>query len=370
MSGSPRASTFNVPLNGYRGLCALAVFCYHLGSAGVVAWPAGTDAAEMATFLWSSLRYGVEMFFMISGYVILGSLLRHPTVGGFLKDRFVRIFSAWAPTLIAVTAVCIAFDMKMFTHATPLEAAGIFVANLFLLPPFAPVPMVHFGSWSLSYEWVFYLTAAAGVLLWRRPANPRWVTCAWIAAAVLFVLLFPRALFFLTGILVFRYQAWFAQHRAWLRMPGISLLVFLLAWRATQADAAELTVTFFHWIADGRWLAAVIAFAASVHLFASICLAASRGFAFLEGRAFQFLGTVSYSFYLWHGLVMAFVKRAVEIARPVFGDAATFTLFVLLSSIVSLAVSWLSWRWLETALGQAMRRTLAPRLPLRSVHAA
>src|ERR1043165_6713290 len=96
------AHEFNPAVNGYRGLCALLVFVFHCGSAGVIAWPSGSLLADSGAWLWSACRYGVEMFFMISGFVILGSLLRHASVQASLQDRVVRIFSAWVPTLIVV----------------------------------------------------------------------------------------------------------------------------------------------------------------------------------------------------------------------------------------------------------------------------
>src|ERR1700728_806660 len=161
---------FNPSLNGYRGFCALLVFGFHLGSAGVVALPHGTWLEDGMRELWTSLAYGVEMFFMISGFVILGSLLRHATLRGFLQDRFVRIYSAWIPALMAVTAVCVVLHMKMFAGASVSVGLGIFLANLFLLPPLLPFPLVHQGSWSLSYEWVFYLSAVTGLWLVRRRA--------------------------------------------------------------------------------------------------------------------------------------------------------------------------------------------------------
>ena len=97
-----RKLEFNAALNGYRGLCALLVFIFHVGSAGIVMWPSGSALENLMGNLWYSLTYGVEMFFMISGFVILGSLLRHRTISGFLQDRAIRIFSAWIPALCAV----------------------------------------------------------------------------------------------------------------------------------------------------------------------------------------------------------------------------------------------------------------------------
>ena len=351
--------SFNPALNGYRGFCALLVFCFHLGSAGVVTLPHGSRAADAVAQLWISLAYGVEMFFMISGFVILGSLLRHATLRGFLEDRFVRIFSAWVPALAAVTAVCVLANMKMFADAGTAKSIGIFLANLLLLPPILPLPLVHQGSWSLSYEWMFYLAAVAGAWSMRRRARQPWAVAVWALASALIVCLYPRSLFFLTGVLVFVARPWFGRHARWLRLPFLSLAIFLVAWRFTGADKASLGATLFTWVADGRWPAAVVAFIASVHLFASITLKASRAFAFLTGRVFQFLGTISYSFYLWHALVMSATKRvALTYLVPRHGVAIGFAFFLLSSLALGLLVSWASWALFEVRLAGVLRRRL------------
>jgi len=353
---------FNVALNGYRGLCTLAVFVYHLGSAGVVDWPTGSTAASAATFVWSSLRYGVEMFFMISGFVIMGSLLRHATVRRFLSDRFIRIYSAWVPALVAVTAMCVLLRLSIFRDAGLAEIAAVFGANLILLPPIVPVPMIHFASWSLTYEWIFYLLAAAGVMLHRRATTPRWVEWIWVLSAAAFVCAFPRALFFLTGVLVFYHREWFARRRRWLQLPVVSLLVFLIAWRLTRAGKADLNDTLVDMLQDGRWIAVCVAFAASVHLFASVCLNAGREFAFLCSRTFQFLGNVSYSFYLWHSLVMSVVKRTVvPLVEPRYGSGAALLAFGVSCLLVALPLSWASWRLCEVRLAKWMRRRMEAR---------
>jgi peptidoglycan/LPS O-acetylase OafA/YrhL len=364
LSRTPRdtRTEFNVTLNGYRGLCAMFVFVFHLGSAGVIAWPGGTPAADAAYHLWASLSYGVDMFFMISGFVILGSLLRHESVDQFVVDRVIRIFTAWIPALLAVTAICVAFKMKVFADVGFAEGLWIFVANFFLLPPLAPVPLIHIGSWSLTYEWVFYLTAAAGALTYRRWPKSVWVTAVWAVPAALFICMYPRAMFFVTGVLVFKYRDWFASRARWFKWPVASLLVFLIAWRMIGvADDEHATDTLTAFLVDGRWLPAAIAFIASLHLFACVCLNSSRQVAFLNGRTFQFLGTISYSLYLWHVLVMAVTKRlAVNYVTPAYGEATAFAVFAMLSLAVAIPLSWLSWKLFEVMLARRMRHALRP----------
>jgi peptidoglycan/LPS O-acetylase OafA/YrhL len=351
---------FNAALNGYRGFCALLVFVFHLGSAGVVSLPGGTVLKNAAAYLWASLAYGVEMFFMISGFVILGSLLRHATLKGFLQDRFIRIYSAWVPALVAVTVVCIVLKMKMFTDVSFLEGLGIFTGNLFLLPPLLPLPLVHQGSWSLSYEWVFYLSAVAGAWLLRQKTPPAWAVGAWAVFSGLFVFLYPRSLFFLTGVTVFGCQTWFRRRERWLKFPLLSLLLFLVAWRLTEADKSGGTL--FAWLRSGHWAAAVAAFLASLHMFASITLNASRQFVFLGSRAFQFLGTISYSFYLWHALVMSATKRLVNVyIVPQYGVATGFLLFLISSMAIGLLISWLSWSLFEVRFAKLLRKTFVSR---------
>lgn len=361
-----RKQDFNAALNGYRGFCALLVFLFHLGSAGVVSWPRGTLIKDAAAHLWTSLAYGVEMFFMISGFVILASLLRHATLRAFLQDRFIRIYSAWVPALMAVATVCIVLKMKMFAAPGAWEDLGILAGNLFLLPPLLPLPLVHQGSWSLSYEWVFYISAATGAWLLRGKRPQTWAVGTWAICSGLFVCLYPRSLFFSTGVIVFACQPWFRRRERWLKFPLLSLLVFLVAWHLTGADRAELGDTVFDWFRDGRWVAATVAFAASLHLFASITLNASRQFAFLGSRAFQWLGTISYSFYLWHALVMSATKRLANLyVVPQFGSAVGFVFFLLSSITVGLLLSWASWALFEVRFAKFLRKAFVPNPPYR-----
>jgi peptidoglycan/LPS O-acetylase OafA/YrhL len=370
-SSSDKKSNFNVALNGYRGFCALSVFVFHMGNSGVVPWPSGTAVSDSAMFLWSSLKYGVEMFFMISGFVILGSLLRHSTLKGFLEDRFIRIYSAWVPAFLAVAAVCIALKMKMFTDVSFMKGLGIFAGNLLLLPPLLPLPLVHLASWSLTYEWVFYFSAATGALLLRRQSPQTWAVVAWAILSGLFICLYPRSLFFLTGVIVFVCQPWLKRRERWLKFPLLSLLVFLVAWHLTGADKAELNDTVFDWLKDGRWVAALVAFVASLHMFASITLNTSRQFAFLGSRALQFVGTISYSFYLWHSLVVSAMKRlAIAYVIPHYGVAIGFLVFFISSFAIGLLVSWGSWALFEVRIAKLFRKTFVPihlfRRPLRA----
>src|SRR4051812_30356131 len=105
-------------VHALRGACVLAVFAYHVLNSRLPPSPAGEIDAVLR-WLGESLRYGVEVFFMISGYVIVQSLRRHATVGAFLRDRALRIFPLWLPIALALVAAAAAYALA--THA-PLPA--------------------------------------------------------------------------------------------------------------------------------------------------------------------------------------------------------------------------------------------------------
>lgn len=359
---------FNQAINGFRGVCVLMVFAYHVANSGLLdSFIHAVPFSDELNYFLSSLRYGVELFFMISGYVIVQSLRRHATIGGFLRDRVLRIFPVWIPVHLFLFTAGMATGFKIFHDLTGWERGLVFIANLFLLPPLLPVTMSHPGSWSLTYEWLFYLLAASAMIAYHlstRTARMSDVTgwfrrCGvwgvWGAVTLLLLSLFPRGVFFIPGVLVAlnesRLKHWFMQ----LRFPALSLLVFLLAWRAIDLDRAEpgayaISVL----LVDTHWLYFTIAMAAALHLFSSIC-ANNQHTVRLRSAALQHLGTISYSFYLWHPLVMFVVKRSISHLVPSAAAWAVALMFAVVSFLIAMVVSTLSYRWFEKQLASRLR---------------
>jgi peptidoglycan/LPS O-acetylase OafA/YrhL len=350
-------SPFNPSVNGLRGLCVAFVFLFHVAKSGLPPMPPDDSIWQWdIVYLVDSWSYFVEVFFMISGYVIVMSLRRHPTMRGFLFDRFVRIFPLWIPVLLSICVLGPLLGWRALQHLDPLGWLRMLLANLMLLPPLVPdVQAAHPASWSLSYEWLFYLIAAFSVALARASRVPRSV---WIPVSVLAVLLgvssFPRAIFFLSGVAVAFFGAAppGAKRMPWL--APLALLLFLLLWRSTDVDEAGAgSLNLWELVSGGDGPAMLGAFAAATYFFACVAMPDSRSLALLRTRALQRLGTISYSFYLCHPLVMFAVKRVVKTTMPhAEGSWAATLVFTLVSAVLSLALAWLCWRWIEKGLGQ------------------
>ena len=139
-------------IDGLRAIAVILVLLSHLGISG-----------------FQGGYIGVDMFFVISGYVIT-SLLRHAIEDGhfsfwvFVKHRAFRLI----PALIPVIIFCIALTWLIFTPAdlkafsTSILGVVSFASNFvfwhgagYFDAPSMVKPLLH--TWSLAVEWQFYL---------------------------------------------------------------------------------------------------------------------------------------------------------------------------------------------------------------------
>jgi peptidoglycan/LPS O-acetylase OafA/YrhL len=143
-------------LDALRGYAALVVVLFHLSPTVI-----GADA-HMAVFRVIDLgKYGVLLFFLVSGYVIPMSLERHGDLRRFWIGRLFRIYPAYLfaiAFLIACTA-SIPAVLRTETVSSVLGHATMLSDPLGLRGALRPF-------WTLSYEMVFYLVVS-GLFAWR-----------------------------------------------------------------------------------------------------------------------------------------------------------------------------------------------------------
>jgi peptidoglycan/LPS O-acetylase OafA/YrhL len=161
------ATEYRPAIDGLRAIAVLAVFFFHLDRA----WLPGGFA-------------GVDVFFVISGYLITSILQRdyerHQDLsfGRFYQRRIARLFPAFftAALLTLAGAALIYSEQDLASAGINLAAVSLSVANLkfmlqgnyFTLSPDAQ-PYLHY--WSLSVEEQFYLIFPALLLLLYRRAG-------------------------------------------------------------------------------------------------------------------------------------------------------------------------------------------------------
>ncbi len=317
----------------------------------------GARLAEKAT---SYGKLGVQVFFVLSGFVIAHSLraavVTPPFLLRFVLRRSVRLDPTfWVVLLGTVTSLWVS-NLLDTSRTLPYPNPGVILANALYVQDMLGLPRVLEVSWSLCIELQLYVVfvCALGVLNrtpkgWRLPAIGVLVGASLYGG---FLAPLPGQVWFVSYFYLFLLGALVAWHGAG-RLPLAAVLVAL---------GAVLSVALLlSWPAP-----AVGATTGAVLLVAQ---RAGRLATWLAGPFFQFLGRISYSFYLTHTIV---ASRLHGIARRVvdlqFANSLAFSGVIL---VFSIAASWLVFRLVEgPSMGLARRIPLEPRVPGRPASSA
>jgi exopolysaccharide production protein ExoZ len=334
-----------------RGLAALTVLISH-----TLQWP----LASMSQSLLRSGRLGVEIFFVISGFIIT-------LVGGdgpfdplrFARRRAWRIVPLYWSATLAVTVLALALPALFRTTVPTLTGV---LDSLFFIPSEIPkAPLLGVG-WTLDYEIFFYLVfvCLAGLTSEIRTL----AVCMGLGILVTVGQLTSNASdlqYFYTSPSLIGFAAGTVLAQAW-RHGLVARLVLLPRW-ALGLTPLLLTITFFLIPASDEAGRAPISF----HLtMSAAALAIVAGALALEAtgrlspyRGLYYLGDASYSVYLFHlfavGAGWAVVhKLAPQQTLPVYLAAA------LIISALALASGLVAHHLLERPLLKMSRETKTP----------
>lgn len=351
---------FNTGVHGLRGIAALAVVVAHvMGGLAKHVYGPETGYPQAVQPFWNFGVFFVYIFFAISGFVILPTVLRY-SPREFALRRIVRIY----PLFLAGTVLFILLNAVTGRQPELQDPATILYALTFTNLIFGTEQLTP-NAWSLSFEAVFYALACAATAAWigRRSL----LGAAVVTASVAFLLAYPGAIYFLIGMGVF------VLHRR-----GV---VLALPFRGA-AEAAALVILayvgsrqfFAYEPADvlNGWAQLTALFTAVYFL-----LAVERDSLtsrVLSARGAQYLGTISYSLYLVHPYFYLPV-RLVFSRLGLFGDnhllaTAVFGAVVIAGSILLAHLSYLAFERFpqEWVFGRRRQRVPAgPALGARPV---
>lgn len=160
-------------LDGLRGTAVLLVFLFHYGGGLHVR---GVLPHTLGSFTQAGW-IGVELFFVLSGFLITSILLATTRQGRGLRNFYVRRALRILPLYSFALLACALAALLMGAHVTQLEPLAIYAGFLQNLPLFVnaalhtPPPLPVFHLWSLAVEVQFYLVWSLFVLLMRTPAR-------------------------------------------------------------------------------------------------------------------------------------------------------------------------------------------------------
>lgn len=317
-----------IPMEGLRGFAVSLVFLHHYAVQDLVLLPPTGKTAAVALALRSYGNLGVELFFILSGYLIYGTLLKRPSFGQFMMRRAQRIYPAFLVAFGIFLAANFAAPGASKIPANTAAAALYILENILLLPGLFSIEPMMAVAWSLSYEMFFYVATAAVVValsLNLRSKTFRIILILSLALALTAIeAISPgaapiRMAPFFAGMLLVEVGEDFAIP-AWLGLSAVGA-----AFLATIVFQTPLSA------AGREWLHAIA--------FMLLCGACFRGrntaAAIFSWAPLRWLGNMSYSYYLVHGLP---VKAAMEIIARIAPTAPSAEFWILLLPVFALSL--------------------------------
>lgn len=335
---------YRAEIDGLRALAVIPVILFHAGFE-----------------FFSGGFIGVDIFFVISGYLITTIIIQELQAGQFkLANFYDRRIRRTFPALALMTIVCIpaawlwlpADDMKDFSLS--IIGVATFSSNFvfwkqdgYFDTTAELAPLLH--TWSLAVEEQYYIFFPLIMLcFWRLPKNMIIGLCVFgfIASLALaewathyavrggFYLLPARAWELLIGAFCAFYLQWRVaekghdvQNPAMQQALGL-LGLFMIGWAIFCFDSITPTPSLLTLVPTVG--------AALIILYANSGTWVKR---LLEIKPMVGIGLISYSTYLWHQPVFVFY-RYNTLSEP--------SIAVMLGlSLVSIALGWLSWRFVE-----------------------
>ena len=358
----PTTTARYAPLDGLRGFLAFSVFVFHLVvTHGYI--ETGEWEPPRARFYSLLGPVGVSLFFMITGFLFWGKLLRTQGRPRWHELYLGRVFRIGPMYLFVVLVMLyIVFARTGYQLQEPISEVTSSMLQWLALgilntePDVNGYPATHVlagVTWTISYEWGFYASLLAMSYFARAKTHIFFVlTLLGICLAGKILLgnfILGMAAVFACGMTVAS-----LLHENWLpRMPSrlastLSLvaltIVFLTLENGYGADTLVLLSIFFYLVGSGASL-----------------------FGLLTNVAAQRLGNISYSLYLMQGLVLTLVFSISPIRNFALQTALNYWIIGGLCAALLVVAAALGYAFIERpgiALGKRLiKRRLAMTVP-------
>jgi len=328
-------------IDGLRAIAILLVLLYH---GGILLFPSG--------FI------GVDIFFVISGYLITGiiqqSLANHTfSFIDFYNRRLWRLQPVFIGFMLVVTSLSLLFflpdDLIQFSRSA--RKASLFMSNLFFnhtttgyfSPDTQQLPLLH--TWSLSIEWQCYLILPLLMYVLHAIIGQKYI------AKVIYVLTgvcLLLAFYYSKTLPVQTYYQFSSRLFEFLIGSCIALIPFthmtIHRYIVNFSGGLALIVIFYIASLDTILLGYPNGYAFAVCVATGLLIVLGKYYpsgliaTILSLKPLVFIGVLSYSLYLWHWPFLALLRYQTIAETPVI-------LSLIYAAIFCMA--YLSWRYIE-----------------------
>ena len=342
-------------LDGVRGTACLLVLVGHYVYDPLVP-KSGTWLSYFQRLLLVSTT-GVDLFFVLSGFLLGGIILDNLRAINLLRVFYVRralrifpLYFAWVFSYFAIVSLCDGHRFKWLVEGLlPFWSYILYVQNFVMAEINNSGAQAIGVSWSLAIEEQFYLLLPACLIFTPKRVLPALVLCLTVLALFLrfcfvqherefaaYVLLPCRWDSLFVGVLF----AWSIRQEWWRRIFSLRTIRLSLA----GAFAVLLTATLAWRYVDAVVWPTLVALCCAIVIIASIEIAAfGRLFCI---SALTFVGKISYGIYVFHLLIAGLVFGAAKGTAPSL--TSQFDLILMICSLVgTFAAAFLSFEYFE-----------------------
>jgi len=319
-------------LGALRGLAALAVCWYHFtyGQSAVL--------KHSGNYGW----LGVEVFFVISGFIIPYSLYQRNYRFGdywrFIMKRMARLHPPYLASILITLLIAYAiFVASRFHMAAPAYSVKQLVLHLFYLNDLVGQPWVNVAYWTLAieFQWYLFVGLTFPLIAHRNPWIQTATIIAWITLFRVFVaqdkIIFHSLPIFLVGVFIFQYRV---------GLMGAARTIACLSLNFLMMEKFHGLPVAYTALATGLLIVTVS----------------------VDNPALNWFGEISYSVYLLY-LPIGVGLIGILSRLPYSGSYLLLIDFAGLAA--TLAASWVLYRWVESPSQQWSSRIRFGRAPAK-----
>jgi peptidoglycan/LPS O-acetylase OafA/YrhL len=319
-------------MEGLRGLAVLLVFLVHFSELSsewlrtveltvpVECHVQGASVtSEIACRVGNMGNIGVDLFFVLSGFLIYGGLMQRPQgYRSFMGRRLRRVYPTYLFVLAIYVVLAAAMPSQGKLPTNPIAAIGAIAANVLLLPGIVPVAPIITVSWTLSFEVFFYLTVPGLIRVARlRERSSAWRSKLFIVLALFCTFIVgglsgahPRLSMFFAGMLLWewvttRSESATSTPERQRKLDTLGLVALVLAVVTPMFLLSDFLAGFPR---------LVVLFVGWPVLCAACFCVDGRARRIFSTTPLRWLGNMSYSYYLMHSLVL---QGSFELLRKV-----------------------------------------------------
>lgn len=340
------SSSRTLTLDGLRGYLATGVFIHH----AVIYYQYLTEGFwdNPPSHLYTQLGpVGVSLFFMITGYLFWGKVITaegRPKWINLLIGRVFRIGPVYFLTMalmLLIIFVKTEFNLqeplaKVLSEIAPLLFFGIFEPGHAINGFNSPRSITAAVTWTLRYEWIFYLIILPVSALFARNRKLHII----YSIAVVLICLFASTQRNASSNSLLLAAFFIGMVGASLQANNFTLAISDKSMSAVVVTA--LWLIFFTPLPMHKTVQTIL----SGVVFLSVINGCSI-FGLLISKSAQRLGEISYGIYLLQGIVLYLFVQLPDLRNLATSTTFNYWIFVLCEAIVLVSIAFLAYCWIE-----------------------